>query len=108
MFISGSATSDGACSNNNGPNIRTAYLQKTAPNTGAGPEVNDFVYENAEGTNPVDSYDGSSWYGFLAAPGGVPKSFNITGVTGQVVTVNTCPEPTTTSTSTSTSTTTSA
>jgi hypothetical protein len=89
--ISGSADSAAACGEiTAATNLRTAYLQKTAPNTGESVEVNDLVFEDAAGTNPIDSFNGSSWYGFTVVPGAVPKSFNVTGVTGEVVTVNFC------------------
>ena len=89
VLISGSADSAAACGEiSSGLNGRTAYLQKQAPNTSAYPEIGDYIYEDAAGTNPVDSFDGSSWYGFIDGPSA--KTFNITGIAGQVELVEFC------------------
>lgn len=91
MVISGSATSEAACGQvSTGFNMRTAYLQKTAPNTDFSVQEGDFVFEDEAGTNPIDSFNGNSFYGFTVAPGATAKTFNVTGFTGQVVTVNFC------------------
>tara|TARA_Y100001937_G_scaffold56975_1_gene78230 strand:- start:190 stop:666 length:477 start_codon:yes stop_codon:yes gene_type:complete len=85
-FLSGAGTTGDACA--------TLGSSFTYYHDGSGtyPAVGDKVYTNSSGTTPASGGSGTNYGAFSSGPPGPPvESYRITGSTGEVQSVSTCP-----------------
>jgi len=85
-FLSGAGTTGDAC------NTLGSSFTYYHDGSGTYPAVGDKVYTDSGGTTPASGGSGTNYGAFASGPPGPPvESYRITGSTGEVQSVSTCP-----------------